>query len=318
MMWPVGVLAVLSIFGGWLQVPWRLAARRRLARPGRASRSRRRPGRRSPSRCSPPRRSRSRGIGSPGAGTGRPSERPERAPARAARGPRGRSSTSSTSTRPTTSSSTSPPRGARASSTALRRGAGLPRARSVGSRTGVREARAGSPPSRRASSARTRSRSPPGSPSSSSSSSSCVAVTDDRPHLRSRSPARSASGSCPGATARAAGGFALLVALGRARRSGSDRRSTSTSQRRPPGRDATSSGSRDLGVSYKVGLYDFSLWLVGLTVDRHGRRRRLRALGRARAPRRVLRAPALPRGRDGRRLHRPGPAPLLRLLSRRC
>ena len=62
----------------------------------------------------------------------------------------------------------------------------------------------------------------------------------------------------------------------------------------------------DLGVSYKVGLYDWSLWLVGLTALVS-----VAALGyglwagRTRAAR-VLRPHALPRGSDDRRVRRPG------------
>ena len=48
--------------------------------------------------------------------------------------------------------------------------------------------------------------------------------------------------------------------------SGSRPSSTSTSERRGSSTRRPRSGSQDLGVSYKVGLYDFSLWLVGLTV----------------------------------------------------
>ena len=110
MMWPVGVLAVLSIVGGFLQVPGGWHAGRHLARarrrvdPGgrrrdwRSSRSldcARRP----PSAASP----------SPGPSTAGRARSPPRSAA-ASRGPRGPSSTSSTSTRPTTSRSTSPPR----------------------------------------------------------------------------------------------------------------------------------------------------------------------------------------------------------------
>ena len=70
----------------------------------------------------------------------------------------------------------------------------------------------------------------------------------------------------------------------------------------------------DLGVSYHVGFFGFSLWLAGLTVVVSHGRDRLRAVGRPRARPRLPRAAALPDGRDRRRLHRPGPAALLRLL----
>ena len=69
-----------------------------------------------------------------------------------------------------------------------------------------------------------------------------------------------------------------------------------------------------LGVSYSVGLYAFSLWLAGTVRGGHGRRGRLRLLGRARAGARVLRADALPHRRGDRRLLLAGPAAVLRLL----
>ena len=70
----------------------------------------------------------------------------------------------------------------------------------------------------------------------------------------------------------------------------------------------------DLGVSYHVGFYGFSLWLAGLTVVVS-----TAAIGYAlwvdRERGRAYHGPAaLPDGLDRRRLHRPGPAALLRLL----
>ena len=72
--------------------------------------------------------------------------------------------------------------------------------------------------------------------------------------------------------------------------------------------------STDLGVSYRVGMYGFSLWLVGLAVVVGaaavaygfwaGRERSSAYFG----------AVALPDGLDRRRLHRAGSPPLLRLL----
>jgi NADH-quinone oxidoreductase subunit M len=69
----------------------------------------------------------------------------------------------------------------------------------------------------------------------------------------------------PWRTARQAGGFALLVALGElavwvAAAANFDYAAGGLQY------DAENVWFADLGVSYKVGLYDFSLWLVGLTV----------------------------------------------------
>ena len=70
MAWPVAILAVLSFFGGWLQVPWGWDLVNDVDRPRRRVGGRGHGRRRSSSRCSPPSPSRSRASGSPGAGTG--------------------------------------------------------------------------------------------------------------------------------------------------------------------------------------------------------------------------------------------------------
>ena len=70
----------------------------------------------------------------------------------------------------------------------------------------------------------------------------------------------------------------------------------------------------DLGVSYHVGQYAFSLWLVGATVVVMAALRDLRLVGGPRPGARVLLADAAADGRDRRRLHGAGPAALLRLL----
>ena len=70
----------------------------------------------------------------------------------------------------------------------------------------------------------------------------------------------------------------------------------------------------DLGVSYHVGFYGFSLWLAGLTVVVGAASIGFGAwVGRDRA-RALLRAHALPRRGRRRRLRLPGSPPLLRLL----
>ena len=86
--------------------------------------------------------------------------------------------------------------------------------------------------------------------------------------------------------------------------------STSTG---PPASDRQSWFS-DLGVSYHVGFYGFSLWLAGLTVVVCAAAIGYALLGRPRARSRLSRPAALPDGLDRRRLYRPGPSPLLRLL----
>ena len=151
-------------------------------------------------------------------------------------------------------------------------------------------------------------------PSSPSSSSSC---DDDlrlhlAPHLaadRRRDP-----GLDPSALAlrRPARSRARLAPRGRhLDRAGSR---TSTSTRNGIQFEQRASWIKDLGVSYHVGEYGFSLWLVGLTVIA------MAAcvgygfwVGRER-PRAYFGLDALPDGRDGRRLRRAGPAPLLRVL----
>ena len=171
------------------------------------------------------------------------------------------SSTSSTSTRPTTRASTSRPR-SRGLSHRVRRGAALPRL-ARGARSGVRAARRRVAAAQTGLSALYALASPPASPSSSSSS-SLVTDRDDHPHLP---PDRGAAlvWILP-SDAAAAGALALLVAS-RSSRSGSDAALDF---------DFGAGGLQyeadrtvwfsDLGVSYKVGLYDFSLWLVGLTI----------------------------------------------------
>ena len=70
----------------------------------------------------------------------------------------------------------------------------------------------------------------------------------------------------------------------------------------------------DLGVSYHVGVYGFSLWLVGLTVVAMAACTGYGFwVGRDR-PRALLRADAPAHRRDGRRVRGAGSAPLLRLL----
>ena len=110
------------------------------------------------------------------------------------------------------------------------------------------------------------------------------------------------------------GSTALLV---RARRGRAlDRRGSraSTSTQRGLQLDQQQSWFSDLNVSYHVGFYGFSIWLVGLTVVVLAAAIGVRVLGRPRAAARLLRADAAPDGRDRRRLRRPGPAALLRLL----
>ena len=109
---------------------------------------------------------------------------------------------------------------------------------------------------------------------------------------------------------------ASLAVLSRSPRSASGSRRSWASTSPPPccrtRRSATWFG--DLGVSYHVGFYGFSLWLAGLTVVVGRRDDRIRRLGRPRPGAGLLRPHALPRRRRRRRLRLPGPAPLLRLL----
>ena len=114
-------------------------------------------------------------------------------------------------------------------------------------------------------------------------------------------------------TARAAGGFALLVALAdlavwvvAVQRFDFDAR--------PLQLDAHAVWLEDIGIAYRVGMFDFSLWLIGLTAVVTVAAVAYGALGGTRAGARLLRAPALPRRSDDRRLRRAGPDPLLRLL----
>ena len=84
---------------------------------------------------------------------------------------------------------------------------------------------------------------------------------------------------------------------------------------RAPVRAQRQSWFSDLGVSYHVGFYGFSLWLVGLTVVVMAAAIAYAFWAGPRAAARLLRPDAVPDRRDRRRLHRPGPAPLLRLLG---
>ena len=97
----------------------------------------------------------------------------------------------------------------------------------------------------------------------------------------------------------------IWIAVGRSASTSTTRRSSSTSSTR---------GSARLGVSYYVGQFDFSLWLVGLTVICGAAACALRLVGRPRAAARLLRAAALPDRLGRGRLLRAGPAALLRLL----
>ena len=167
MAWPVGVLAVLAVVGGWLQFAGRLAPGHRLPRPGRGAARRADRRRRSSSRASLAVGVGLAGIarrlgGLLGADAGR-----SRGSARA----RASSSTSSTSTSSTTGLL---PADRRARASALRDWFERPRPARLDRRSATRRA-----PDRRASltrvqtgsCARTRSRSPAASPSSPSSSS---------------------------------------------------------------------------------------------------------------------------------------------------
>ena len=234
--------------------------------------------------------------------------RPPPAGAARAERPARRSSTSSGSTRCTTPSSTGrPSRLARRAAT-LGRGAAhrrLDHGHLVRAR-GARAAPSAKP--RPATSAATRSRSPPRSPSSSSSSSRCNDDRADPPPARRR---RSSSGCCRCRAARS-GALALLAALAElvlwvVAVAGFDFDTGLQLEDRQ-------SWFSDLGVSYHVGFFGFSLWLAGLTIVVCDGRDRLRALGGPRAGARLLRAAALPDRRDRRRLRLAGPAPLLRLL----
>ena len=100
----------------------------------------------------------------------------------------------------------------------------------------------------------------------------------DRPPARRR---RSSSGCCR-CPARAAGALALLVALAEVGALGRRASPASTSTRRLQLQDQQSWFS-DLGVSYHVGFFGFSLWLVGPDGRRLRGRDRLRALGGPRA-----------------------------------
>ena len=96
--------------------------------------------------------------------------------------------------------------------------------------------------------------------------------------------------------------------------SGSSRRHASTSRRSGLQMEERANWFGDLGVSYHVGVYGFSLWLVGLTVvgmaacTCYGY-----WVGRDRS-RAYFGLMLLPHRRDGRRVRVAGPAPLLRLL----
>ncbi len=152
------------------------------------------------------------------------------------------------------------------------------------------------------------------SPSSLSSSWRCA---DERvAHNRAdRLPGRSGARRLAGALVESGG--RLARAAGRARRGRpldqrARRASTSTTA-------GSSSSSRrtwfsDLGVSYHVGLYGFSLWLVGMTVVVMAAAIAYAFWAGRETAARLLRADALPDRGDRRRLRGAGPPPLLRLL----
>ena len=306
------VLAVLVGRRRLLQVPGGWHGGRRLARTRWPSRSRRRPAATAVFSALAALGLALAGIGLAWSFYGRPERRSRARPPPLALGERLRSSASSTSTRPTTSSFYEPAsRSRRARDAYVEAPLFLRSLTGLGG--GVRAPRpAGSPPPRPASCAPTRSRSPPASPSSPSSSSRSPDA-DDRSH---RLPFAGALAPLAPALAdgTAAGGLALLVALGelalwvgavvelRLRHARASRTTRSAVW------------FADLGVSYKVGLYDFSLWLVGLTAVVA-----VASIGyglwagreRARAYFGLL---LFLDRRDGRRLRGPGPAALLRLL----
>ena len=113
---------------------------------------------------------------------------------------------------------------------------------------------------------------------------------------------------------RAAGALALLAALVEVAL-WIDRPCGLRLRPRAAARRTGTSWFSDLGVSYHVGFFGFSLWLAGLTIVVCAAAIGYALVGRtASAAARLPRAPALPDRLDRRRLHRPGPAALLRLL----
>ena len=179
----------------------------------------------------------------------------------------GCSSTSSGSTSSTTRSSTKPGR----VDSRARWNRWIERPLILGSGTERRARDAAGRPRRRpladrSCSARTRSRSQEGSPSSSSSSSRCADVDSwlvddpDLPARRRRARVLRASRSAAAPSRRSArSSRSSRSASGSTRsRASTSRRGCSSSSRRR--------GSATCNVSYHVGMYGFSLWLVGLTV----------------------------------------------------
>ena len=128
-------------------------------------------------------------------------------------------------------------------------------------------ARASSAACRTASSAPTRSRSPAGSPSSPSSSwrSADERLADDDPDRPAARRRARSSRSLP-LPAYWLGSLAALDLAGRGRLLDHRGRASSTSASPALQLDQHHSWFRDLGVSYHVGQYAFSLWLVGVTV----------------------------------------------------
>ena len=180
----------------------------------------------------------------------------------------------------TTSSSTAPPSALATRVQPLGRGAGD---RRLAARPRPDDARRRARPQRAADRARcapTRSRSPAASPSSPSSSSRCADAAPPR-SSSSPSPARSSSGCCRSRATRPARS-PLLIALAEVGLWIDTAARLRLRRRRPPVQEQQVTWFDDLGVSYHVGLYGFSLWLIGMAVVVCAAAIALRASGRPR------------------------------------